>query len=45
VIWLTGVRRSGKTTLCKDHTSHGYYDFELPRVRGLLEDPEQFLMI
>lgn len=42
VIWLTGVRRSGKTTLCKDLTPNGYYDCELPRVRRLLEDPEQF---
>lgn len=42
VIWLTGVRRTGKTTLCKSMTPGGFYDCELPRVRKLLADPEQF---
>jgi predicted AAA+ superfamily ATPase len=42
VVWLTGVRRSGKTTLCKALTPDGYFDCELPRIRRLLEDPEEF---
>lgn len=37
-----GVRRSGKTTICRDLTQDGYFDCELIRVRRKLEDPEQF---
>ena len=43
VIWLTGVRRAGKTSLCQSLPSIEYFDCELPRVRRLLEDPEAFL--
>lgn len=42
VIWLMGVRRSGKTTLCKSIDDVDYYDCELPRVRNSLKDPEDF---
>jgi predicted AAA+ superfamily ATPase len=42
VIWLTGVRRTGKSTLSRQLTPDGYFDCELPRVRKLLEDPEAF---
>lgn len=42
VVWLTGVRRSGKTTLCQSLTPKAYYDCELPRIRQALEDPEAF---
>ena len=42
IIWLTGVRRSGKTTLCKSIEGISYYDCELPRIRNLLKDPEDF---
>ena len=50
VIWLMGVRRSGKTTLCQSmlnlkdpgHKAIEYFDCELPGVRRLLEDPEGF---
>jgi len=42
VVWLTGVRRSGKTTLCREISQKNYFDCELVRVRRLLEDPEQF---
>lgn len=42
VIWLSGVRRTGKTTLCKQLAGAHYYDCELPRVRDLLIDPEVF---
>lgn len=43
VVWLAGVRRSGKTTLCRSLPDVVYYDCELPRVRRALEDPEAFL--
>ena len=42
VVWLTGVRRSGKTTICKELTPGAYFDCELPSVRRSLQDPEQF---
>ena len=44
IIWLSGVRRSGKTVLAQS-LSHGieYFDCELPRVRRQMEDPERFL--
>lgn len=43
VIWLTGVRRSGKTVLVQSVPGVEYFDCELPRVRRLLADPEEFL--
>jgi predicted AAA+ superfamily ATPase len=43
VLWLSGVRRVGKTTLCQSLDKSEYFDCELPRVRRLLEDPEAFL--
>ncbi|MBL8693755.1 MAG: ATP-binding protein [Planctomycetes bacterium] len=43
VVWLTGVRRSGKTTLCQSLENVEYFDCELPRVRQQIEDPESFL--
>ncbi|MGE3954536.1 MAG: ATP-binding protein [Parachlamydiales bacterium] len=43
IIWLAGVRRVGKTFLCKSLDHSSYYDCELPRVRHQLEDPERFL--
>lgn len=43
VIWLSGVRRVGKTFLCRSLSDTQYYDCELPRTRRLLEDPESFL--
>lgn len=43
IVWLPGVRRVGKTTLCRSLENVDYYDCELPRVRRLLEDPEDFL--
>src|SRR5437762_2339319 len=33
VVWLSGVRRVGKTTLAKGLTGARYFDCELPRVR------------
>ena len=43
VVWLSGVRRVGKTFLCQSLPNTEYFDCELPRVRRLLEDPQQFL--
>ncbi len=43
VVWLSGVRRVGKTSLCQSLPEIEYFDCELPRVRRLMEDPEQFL--
>jgi predicted AAA+ superfamily ATPase len=43
VIWLSGVRRVGKTFLGQSLTDAEYFDCELPRVRAMLEDAEGFL--
>jgi uncharacterized protein len=43
VIWLAGVRRVGKTCLCKTLENIEYFDCELPRVRQMMSDPEGFL--
>jgi predicted AAA+ superfamily ATPase len=43
VVWLSGVRRAGKTTLARALAGARYFDCELPRVRAELEDPELFL--
>lgn len=43
VLWLSGVRRAGKTMLCKGLDGAIYFDCELPRVRRQMDDPEGFL--
>lgn len=43
VIWLHGVRRAGKTMLCKSVPGIDYFDCELPRTRGAIEDHQEFL--
>jgi len=43
VLWLAGVRRTGKTFLCRSLDDAEYHDCELPRTRRLMEDPEGFL--
>jgi len=43
VIWLTGVRRTGKTSLSHSLGKIEYFDCELPRVRQMMADPEGFL--
>jgi predicted AAA+ superfamily ATPase len=43
VVWLSGVRRVGKTFLSKSLDNVSYYDCELPSTRRMLEDPETFL--
>lgn len=43
MIWLSGVRRVGKTCLCRSLPHVEYLDCELPRVRRMMEEPEGFL--
>jgi len=43
VVWLSGVRRVGKTVLSSSLPNVEYFDCELPRVRRMMEDPEGFL--
>ena len=43
IVWLSGVRRAGKTFLCQSLPDSEYLDCELPSTRRALEDPEQFL--
>lgn len=43
LIWLSGVRRAGKTVLCESIAGVEYFDCELPRVRRMMEDPQSFL--
>jgi uncharacterized protein len=43
VVWLSGVRRTGKTVLCSMVEPAEYLDCELPSARRVLEDPESFL--
>lgn len=42
LVWLHGVRRVGKTTLCRSLDRVVYFDCELPSVRRQLEVPERF---
>jgi uncharacterized protein len=43
IVWLSGVRRVGKTFLCQSLPRVEYFDCELPRVRRIVSDPESFL--
>lgn len=43
VLWLSGVRRVGKTVLSQSLAGIEYFDCELPRVRRMLDDPQSFL--
>jgi uncharacterized protein len=43
IVWLSGVRRVGKTVLTQSLPKVEYFDCELPRVRGTMQDPEAFL--
>ncbi len=42
VVWLSGVRRVGKTTLSRMIEGHLYMNCDLPSVQRRLEDPESF---
>ena len=43
IVWMSGVRRVGKTTICQSLPDVEYFDCELPRTRRLMDDPEGFL--
>jgi predicted AAA+ superfamily ATPase len=43
VVWLSGVRRVGKTFLCQSLPDIEYFDCELPRMRRMPDDPQAFL--
>lgn len=43
VLWMSGARRAGKTSLCQSIPDVRSYDCELPSVRRDLSDPEAFL--
>ncbi len=43
LVWLTGVRRVGKTTLARSLPDIEYFDCDLARVRREVEDAEGFL--
>lgn len=42
IVWLAGVRRVGKTCLCRSLDQSEYFDCELPSVRRLFDDSEDF---
>ena len=43
IVWLSGVRRVGKTCLCKQMDNITYLNCDLPSVKSQAEDPEFFL--
>lgn len=43
LVWLSGVRRVGKTTLCRLISNGRYFNCDLPSIRRQLADPEVFL--
>ncbi|MFO0827248.1 MAG: ATP-binding protein [Phycisphaerales bacterium] len=42
IVWLTGVRRAGKTTLVRQLPGTRYLNCDLPSTSALLADPEAF---
>jgi predicted AAA+ superfamily ATPase len=42
LVWLSGVRRAGKTCLGRSLPDVTYFDCELPRVRQAMADPQGF---
>jgi uncharacterized protein len=43
IVWLAGVRRSGKTTLAQSIEGAEYFNCDLPSVQDKLKNPEIFL--
>ncbi|MHB1002626.1 MAG: ATP-binding protein [Thermoleophilia bacterium] len=43
VLWLSGVRKTGKTLLSKSISGIEYFDCELPGTRRYIDDPTRFL--
>lgn len=44
IVWLSGVRRVGKTVLCRQVKDGVYFNCDLPSVQRQLEDPESFFL-
>ena len=44
VVWLSGVRRVGKTSLCRQIPDGRYFNCDLPSVQRQLADPEAFFV-
>lgn len=42
IVWLSGIRRAGKTFLGRSLPDVTYFDCELPRVRQTMTDPQGF---
>jgi hypothetical protein len=42
IVWLSGVRRVGKTSLCRQIPNGHYFNCDLPSVQRQLADPEMF---
>lgn len=42
IVWLSGIRRVGKTFLGSSLNNMEYFDCELPSLRAQLDDPEFF---
>jgi predicted AAA+ superfamily ATPase len=42
IVWLTGVRRAGKTTLARQLAGARWVNCDLPSSHDLLADPEAF---
>ena len=42
LVWLSGVRRVGKTSLCRQIPDGRYFNCDLPSVQRQLADPEAF---
>jgi len=43
IVWLSGVRRAGKTTLVQSLADSQFLNCDLPSTARVLEDPEAFL--
>ncbi|HPA26068.1 MAG TPA: DUF4143 domain-containing protein [Acidobacteriota bacterium] len=43
ILWLSGVRRTGKTFLCKSIEDAVYFDMDLPGHRSVVDGVESFL--
>ncbi len=44
IVWLSGVRRVGKTVLCRQMEDGVYFNCDLPSVQRQLADPEMFFL-
>ncbi len=44
LVWLSGVRRAGKTSICRQLPEGRYFNCDLPSVQRQLADPEAFFI-